>query len=320
MATPEVVVVGGAMFDYHYAVTNLPEPDGGSYAPEVDRAFGGVGANVAVALSRLGRDVGLLSRVGDDEDGEWIRNYLEETTIDTDRLQVGEEASTYSIVLRDPGGDRMVVTANRSFRGLEFDEEDLTYVADADAVFVTAYTPDRVVSSLFEAAAESSVPPVVFDLSGPVPEFRDRGTAPATIERGMEHCGLFVSGRVAAQSFFDGEVETASEFDDSLETATERLSRASVPRAALTCGTDGATLLAENTQVAVDAFDVPVVDTTGAGDTFAAALIDRWLLAGERTEEAGRFAAAAAALNCTSRFAQPGTPTREEVRSFLADR
>ncbi|MFC7137097.1 PfkB family carbohydrate kinase [Halobaculum litoreum] len=68
------------------------------------------------------------------------------------------------------------------------------------------------------------------------------------------------------------------------------------------------------------AFDVSVVDETGAGDAYAAALIDRWILAGVPPREAGRFAAAAAAHNVAAEGARGGLATRAAVRSFLADR
>jgi len=75
-----------------------------------------------------------------------------------------------------------------------------------------------------------------------------------------------------------------------------------------------------------DAFDVDVVDTTGAGDAFIAGLIDRWLLAegpsdaSNSIDDAVRFAAAVAAINCTERSTQAGLPTREIVQRFLAKR
>ena len=70
--TPRVTAIGAAAVDEWYAVSNIPEPDGGAFAHDVTAAPGGVGANVAVALDRLGRDVGLVSRVGDDEYGRQL--------------------------------------------------------------------------------------------------------------------------------------------------------------------------------------------------------------------------------------------------------
>lgn len=310
MGAPEVVVVGGAMIDYHYAVTNLPEPDGGSYAPTVEVAFGGVGANVAVALDRLGRDVGLCTRLGDDEVGDRVGAHLAQTAVDTARVRFGDAETTRSIVLRDPDGERMIVTAGESHSRLRLDDGDLRYLADASAVVLTAYTPDDVVSRVLDAAAEPAFPPVAFDLSGPVEELVDRGTEPETVDRALDRCDLFVTGTVAAESFFDGGADVA----------VDRLARAPVERAAFTRGEDGTTLLEGDRRIAVDAFEVDVVDTTGAGDAFVAALVDRWLLGDEDARSAGRFAAATAALNCTASFAQPGLPTRAEVEAFLTER
>jgi sugar/nucleoside kinase (ribokinase family) len=88
------------------------------------------------------------------------------------------------------------------------------------------------------------------------------------------------------------------------------------------------TVVADGDSRRFDAFDVDVVDATGAGDAFIAGLIDRWVAGGDRPTTtdgdalAGgvRFAAAIAAINCTERFAQGGLPTREAVERFLAER
>lgn len=309
MSGPEVVVVGGAMVDYHYAVTNLPEPDGGSFAPTREVAFGGVGANVSIALDRLGRDVALLSRVGDDESGTLVRDHLADTGVRTDRVRTGDDETTHSIILRDPDGERMIVTAGESYRRLRLTDDDLASLAGADCVFVTAYTPDRVVSRLFEAAVDPAFPPIAFDLSGPIDELRGRATEPETIDLALERAALFVTGTVAAVSFFGDR-----------DAAIDRLASAPVPRAAYTRGEDGAALFDGGDRTEVDAFEVDAVDTTGAGDAFVAALLDRWLLGNEDPASAGRFAAAAAAINCTEAYTQPGLPTRDEVLEFLADR
>ena len=68
----------------------------------------------------------------------------------------------------------------------------------------------------------------------------------------------------------------------------------------------------------VPAFDVDAEDTTGAGDVFTAGLIHTWLLRNGSVRDAGRFAAAAAALSCTSKNARGQLPTATDVRAFLA--
>ena len=349
---PSVLAVGAAAIDEWYAVSNLPEPDGGAFAREVTSAFGGVGANVAVALDRLGRDAGLVSRVGDDEYGRRALAYLDETGVDGTHVAVGDDAHTRSLILSDPDGERAIVTAGESFRGLRLDDDALGAMAGADAVFVTAYTPDvaarqvldRIESLRERAAGEPGVEPpaLVFDLSGPVEELVGRGTEPATIYRFLGRADLFVSDGVAAPAFFGSAAAAVERVAAAQRRAgrseTDAASRprarrgASWPRAVLTRGADGMTAVAGGEVSRYDAFDVETVDATGAGDAFTAGLIDRWI-AGEspaaprevRTGRDGvapgvRFAAAVAAINCTSRFTQPGLPTRDEVESFLTDR
>ncbi|TKX60169.1 carbohydrate kinase family protein [Halorubrum sp. SS7] len=349
--TPSVLSVGAAAIDEWYAVSNLPEPDGGAFADEVTSAFGGVGANVAVALDRLGRDAGLVSRVGDDEYGRRALAYLDETGVDGTHVAVGDAAHTRSLILRDPDGERAIVTAGESFRGLRPDADALAAMADADVVFLTAYAPDRAarrildrVESLRAAAADSgdAPPALVFDLSGAVEELVGRGTEPATIHRFLHRADLFVADGVAARAFFGSaaaaveRVAAAQRRTADSEAGPRTLSRRGPtwPRAVLTRGADGMTAVAGGEASRFDAFDVETVDATGAGDAFTAGLIDRWLAGEPRgAAEPGkpsadreavasgvRFAAAVAAINCTSRFTQPGLPTRDEVEAFLAER
>ena len=68
------------------------------------------------------------------------------------------------------------------------------------------------------------------------------------------------------------------------------------------------------------AFDVDVVDTTGAGDAFVSGLIHRWLLSDDPIEDAGRFGAAAGGYNCTEEGARGGMVGEERLEGFLCKR
>jgi ribokinase/sulfofructose kinase len=317
-AAPRVTAIGAAAVDEWYAVSNIPEPDGGAFAHDVTAAPGGVGANVAVALDRLGRDVGLVSRVGDDEYGRRATAWLADTGVDTDRVIVGDEPTTRSLVLRDPTGERAIVTTGESFRSLRLDDATLERTLESAVVFVTAYTPDRVARRLLDAVVArpaATRPALVFDLSGPVTELVGRGTAPETIHGYVHHADLFVAGGVATPAYFGSDAA-----------AVERLRQirtTDVGPAVLTHGAAGMTAITNERVRPFDAFDVDVVDTTGAGDAFIAGLIDQWLLATDTSaaiDDAVRFAAAVAAINCTERSTQAGLPTREAVHTFLAER
>jgi sulfofructose kinase len=318
---PDLVTVGGAMVDRYYRLTNLPEPDGGSFARDSWRAFGGSAANVACAASELGRSVGQVTRLGTDQagdgyaDAEAIAADLREHGVDTTRVRRGEETGTYSMILAGPDGQRMVVTGGDSVRNLRLNEDDRAYLRGADAVATNAYAPDPVSSALIEARATGDLSGLVFDLSGPLAELADRGTAPGTIDDAVGAADLLVASEVALWSYCDHHGVARAVPD-----AVDLLRGLGVERAALTRGAEGATLVTPGRAVEVDAFDVETVDTTGAGDAFTAGLADAWLLADRSPADAGRFAAAAAALNCTAEGARGGLPTREAVEEFLAAR
>ncbi|MFB6127481.1 MAG: carbohydrate kinase family protein [Halolamina sp.] len=307
--SPTVAAVGAATLDRTYAVTNLPEPDGGAYARDVTAHPGGVGANVAAGCARLGREAGLVARLGDDDVGERVAADLDESPVDDARIRTGSGTTTHCVVLRDGDGERMIVTAGNSTRRLRLNDRDEAYLRGADAVFVTAYTPDAVTARLAELASEPSFPPLVVDLSGPLEELQDRGTEPETLGRLCRVAALFVANEVAAESYLGCPAADAP----------AALRDRGVDRGVVTYGVDGATLFAGDREASVPAFNVTVTDTTGAGDAFTAGLVDRWLLGDADPRAAGRWAAACAALNCRVAGARDGLPTAAAVESFLAE-
>jgi sulfofructose kinase len=309
----DVATVGSALVDRIYALTNLPEPDGGAFVHDEATAVGGVAANVAAALTRLGRETGVVARVGDDDAADRVIADLQDRGIDARRVRRGapDERTSYSLILRDPEGERMIVAGGESVPNLRLDETDYDYLRQADLVFTSAYAPDPVVSSLVEASTKDNLPPLIFDLAGPLSELEGRATTPETIDDLLPVCDCFLANEVSARSYLGkGPRET-------IETLRER----GVRRAAVTRGTDGALLLTENDTIEnIPAFEVETVDTTGAGDAFTAGLLHSWLLGNRSPRDAGRFAAATAALNCTAENARGGLPTEGEVRNFFDDR
>jgi ribokinase/sulfofructose kinase len=323
---PEVAAVGSALVDRLYSLTNLPDPDGGAFVREEATAVGGVAANVAAALTRLGRDTGVVARLGDDEAADRVLADLRDRGIDARRVQRGnpDERTSYSLILREPDGERMIIAGGESAPNLRLDEADRDYLRRADLVFTSAYAPDPVVSALVAAvkqdgpgdssaddASARDFPPLVFDLAGPLSELEGRATTPETLDALLPVCDLFVANEVSARSYLGTGPREA------IETLRER----GVRRAAVTRGTDGALLLTEDGEIVeIPVFEVETADTTGAGDAFTAGLLHAWLLGDRSAGDAGRFAAATAALNCTAENARGGLPTEGEVRAFLNSR
>ncbi len=306
----EIVCVGAAAVDRSYEVTNLPEPDGGAFAHSVAESFGGVGANVATGVAKLGRETQLLARLGADELADRVEANLAAGPVDDALVRRCPGTTTHCIIPRDSAGERMIITAGDSTKRLRLDESDTNRLREADAVFTTAYVPDQVTAALVALSREPDGPALAFDLSGSIEELKDRGTERDTIDSAVAAADLLVVGEVAAESYLDcptGE-------------AVDALRERGCSRGAVTFGENGATLFTDTQETHVDAFPVETVDTTGAGDAFVAGLLDRWLLGGDSAADAGTFAAAAAALNCRAEGARGGLADSDAVRAFLTER
>jgi sulfofructose kinase len=286
-----IVTVGSAVLDRVYVLSNLPKPDGGAFVTDRTRRGGGVAANVACAVSALGHDAAVVSRVGADDAADRIVESVREWGVDADAVRRGDGASSYTLILRGPDGGRMIVAGGDSVPNLRLRDRDRQRLRAADVAFTSAYAPDRVVSELAELRRAGAIDTLVFDLSGPLSELEGRGTTPETIDVLAAGADLFVTGEVAARSYLGEEPADA----------VRTLREAGAERVAVTAGAAGAYLADGTTEpIHVPARECDPVDTTGAGDQFTAALIHAWVLGDADPRAAGRIAASAAARNCTA--------------------
>lgn len=296
---PTVVGVGNAHVDRTHVVTSIPAPDQGAYALESHTAVGGVAANVASGLARLGHEAGIVARLGDDEDGRRVRETLGgELDLARFRLVAGEESS-YTLVLRTPDGERAIVGGGESSLRLRLRAGDRAYLAGTSVAVTSGYAPAILLEGLLDRAIEPR-PAVVFDLGGTIDELRPRGYTPGLLDRLLGRVDLFVGSQAAVASYAGAPT-------------VQRLRDRGIERGAITRGADGARLWDGDAVVDVPALDVSVRDTTGAGDAFTAGLIDALVCRDRPLAEAGQFAAAAAAVACQTTGARAGLPTREQI-------
>ncbi|PSP29046.1 carbohydrate kinase family protein [Halobacteriales archaeon QH_2_65_14] len=304
--TARVVGVGNAHLDLTHVVTSIPSPDDGAFATDRYESSGGVEANVAVGLSRLGHDAAVIARLGDDEYADRVVELLRAEGVDVGgvRIEPGDESS-YCLVLRTREGERVIVGGGNSILRLQLREADLETLSAADVAVTSGYTPAMVLQALVDRPADGVA--VAFDLAGTMDELRERGYTRSLLDRTLPGVDLFVSNESAARSYLDGSASPVATLRDR-----------GIDRGALTRGERGATLWSGETVVDVPAYDVDVTETTGAGDAFTAGLVDAWLLDGRPPEDAGQFAAATAALNTRRVGAQGGLPDRSAVDRWMA--
>lgn len=292
--------MGGPALDWIARVPYVPPPDGNVVATEVLRAPGGLGANVAVALARLGHHVRLLGAVGDDEAGHWLRRALAQAGVETSSLLVRPAVPTYGCFIAvTPAGERLIFGLPGAAVLERAAELDRAAVRQARAVHIVQGYCEVAWAAMEEARAVGGF---ISYAPGDV-RWADGPAAVREVARGVD---LLVVNRVEAAAL-TGEDDPA--------VALQRLLAGGPRCAVVTVGAMGAWVGQGAQTTLIPAFPVPAADTTGAGDAFAAGLLTG-LLAGRSPEQAARLGAAVAALKLRTPGAQAGLPTIEEALAF----
>jgi ribokinase len=287
-----VLGVGDAGPDIFLGVDRLPGPDEKVVARSVTRRPGGMVANFLVAFRRLGLTCGLNAVVGDDELGRLTLADLDASGVDRSAVVVRPGGQTFfCTVLLDPSGEKALVAAPTDCFFPSAEDVDERAIARAQHL----HTTDGDVRS---------------------------ATRAATLAR--RH-GLTVSVDVEGASSPDpGELRALVALADVLfvgaggaralgETDLLRLG----PRIVCTgMGAEGAVVDTKKESILIRAYGVPVVDSTGAGDCFAAGFVHGFLQ-GWPVGETARFASAVGAIAVTQLGGHEGAPRLDEVERFL---
>ena len=304
---PHIVVVGSLNMDLVIRTPRFPGPGETIIGSAFHTIPGGKGANQAVAAAKLGAQVIMVGRVGDDAFGDQQLANLSQLGIDVSRIQRDPKAATgvALIVLDEQGQNSIILAPGANMRltlaDLEAAEDAL---ASAAILVLQLEIPQKVVEQAIKAARAHGV--VV--LLNPAPGRR----LPPTLLSQVD---------VLIPNESETALLTGTEVDDieSARRAAAKLRAAGVGTVILTLGGRGALLLEGQKATHVPGYRVHVVDTTAAGDAFVGGFAVA-LAEGQDLAEAVRLANAAGALAVTKLGAQPSLPTRSEVEAFLRNR
>lgn len=292
-----IICVGHAAIDRIYRIDKFPERPTKMRAIEHIEAGGGMAANAAAAIARLGGEVELWSRVGEDDNGVKIRRALMQAGVDARYVQTFEDnRSSTCVILVDDRGERLIVSSRDVDMPSGTHWLPLERIEEAGVVLSDLRWLEGA-RVAFEAARKAGIPTVLD---------ADLGGREALVEL-LELTDYAIFSEQALEEF-------AAE-----EAAEDRLRRVASHgplHAGVTLGAEGYLWIEGGKVGRFPAFDVDVVDTTGAGDAFHGAFA---LGLAERrpVKEIVRRATATAALKCTRLGARMGLPTVDELAKFL---
>ena len=162
-----IICVGHAALDRIYRIEAFPAKPTKIRALEHIEAGGGMAANAAAAAARLGGEVELWSRVGDDDNGVKIRRALMAAGVDARNVQAFDDnRSSTSVILVDDHGERMIVGSRDVNMPSGTSWLPLERLAEAGAVLADLRWLEGA-RVAFEAARQAKVPTILdADLGG----------------------------------------------------------------------------------------------------------------------------------------------------------
>jgi ribokinase len=302
----QVVVLGSLHLDIVVHASDRPRK--GETLPGSAWGYraGGKGGNQAVAAAQFGARTSMVGRVGNDDFGGRLLNYLKNAGVDTEHVRTDLEAgSGMSVAIIDAEGDYGAVIVSGA--NLRLSNEDLEgareVVRDAQVLVLQNEIPESANIAAAKLAKRYGVR-VVFNAAPARPLGPDLAA----------NIGLLVVNAVEAEMICGVAVA-------SLRAATEAAAILSnqVATAVVTAGGLGLAMAVRGKPpYAEAAHAVKLVDTHGAGDVFIGALAARWA-SGMPVAEAVHFANAAAALFVSTPADQKKAVTSDQVTRFLSE-
>ncbi|MCY3781398.1 MAG: PfkB family carbohydrate kinase [Chloroflexi bacterium] len=297
MMTRDIVGIGVCTIDHIVTVSRLPHRNENMRALNYTRQPGGLASCALVAAARLGARTKIIARIGDDDNGDTIRDDLQGEGVDVSLLLVeaGSESHVSVILVDEPTGERSIITrppTGSAISPAEISRED---IIGARVLFVD--TVNEITLQAAQWAREAGMR-IVLDPASPY----------AAIKPLLELVDVPIVPEAWAAALMPGAPPAA---------VAKRLFDEGALIAIVTLGERGSVVCWDGGIAEIPAFAVEVADTTGAGDAyhgaFMYALLQNW-----DVPRMARFASAVGSMNCRAIGGRSALPTRKEVETFLA--
>ena len=294
----DVVGIGTPYYDMVINVSKMPGLDGAAGANEAFYQGRGKVATAMAAAARLGRSAGMMAKVGENHRGQFIINDFRYNGVDTSAIIVDAPgtSSPFCLSLSEEEHKTRIFIGKEGTAGELLPEEiDYEYLGKAKYLHLENGRPASAAAALF--AREHGIVTVM-----------DADNYQEGIVKLLPCLDVFIASEFFYRDMF-GNLP--------YEEGCRKLLEAGPSTAIVTLGSRGSVgMTAQDGFFRTESFQVPVRDTTGAGDVFHGAYIVG-LLEGMDAPECARFASAVSAIKCTCFGGRTGIPNRETVQRFL---
>lgn len=299
---PKITVIGSLNMDLVVQSSRFPESGETVLGEKLNYLPGGKGANQAVAASRLGAEVTMIGAVGEDPYGDRLIEMLEEDNINTTCIKrVQGESSGVAIIFLDDKDNRIIVIQGANAYCTKEDiDANRNIIMNSDIILIQLEIPLETAHYAVELAKQLNKTVIL-------------NPAPAQIlpDELLQQIDIITPNETELNILTTEKSNKAS-----LEHRMDNLLEKGVKHVVTTVGGRGAVYKTSQQDIeSFPGYQVPVVDTTGAGDSFNGGLAVA-LGKGLPMSDALTFANKVAALSVGRFGAQSSMPLLDEVLEF----
>ena len=255
-SSPQITALGTCNIDFLMKVPRFSEADDEVDIEDLHISLGGSATNFAVGLSRAGVDVGIIARIGNDDYGEFAFSKLEKEGVKTDRLIRISKSTGMAFIAVDSYGERSIYTsmgANAYFKLLK---EDIDYIKSSKILHITGMYKEVV-----EEAAKHA-------------NFLSFNPGAALSAFGLDDLKKIIK---KTNILFLNKKEVLTLTGEDFNEGAQNLVDMGVSLVVVTCGELGACLYTPDEIIHSQTTKTESLDTTGAGDAFAAGFIEGFI-------------------------------------------
>jgi ribokinase len=308
---PKIATIGDVNVDLIARIDRMPELGKQVITRDFQTHGGGCSANFSLACARLGMDIQLFGKVGDDVFGTFVLVELEDNKVDTSNVLLTDAKTGVTVaVVQDI--ERSFITFRGSNATYSLNDIDISKIR-ADIVHLPSYfLMDGLMKDyvkLIDLLHAAKIP-VSFDTG-----WDPRGFIRETVEPLFDilpRTDVFLPNIDEARNILGLDTKTGP------ERAADILLDMGIKVVVIKMGKDGCWVADRDSLEYVPPFKVNVVDTTGAGDNFNAGFVSSYI-SGRTPRDCAIIGSATAALKIGG-VGWSTYPTREKVNRFLDER
>jgi ribokinase len=300
----KIAVIGSINMDLITTVNRLPQPGETITGNSFGNFPGGKGANQAVAAGKLGGNISMIGKLGNDSiAGEYMKVF-QSSSVNTEGVVLEKEIhSGIALIEVDTNGENRIIVvpgANGLVDGKLIDDK-FREIDDSDIILLQLEIPlDTVEYVLEKVKGKGKI--IILD-PAPAQKLKDEV---------YKHIDFITPNETEIKLLTGKEINS----QEDLISAAEILLNKGVKNVIAKAGSKGAFIINSQGIEEVKGFKVKTIDTTAAGDTFNGALA--YALSNDNTiKESVTFACAAAAISTTGLGAQGAMPTVKEVNELV---